>query len=113
MKRQVSKVPFAISFLVSLFIALVINFPVVDTTNILFVTNAEAVIGRPASPTSVGGVARRTTRRTARRHRHLTTLPRGCSTVVTRGVTYHRCSGVYYQPSYQGTQLVYVEVENP
>jgi hypothetical protein len=112
MKRRVLKVPYAISF-VSLFIALVISFPVVDNASILFVRNAEARIGRPGSPTSVAGVARRTTRRTVRRHRYVTTLPRGCTTVVTRGVTYHRCGGVYYQPSYQGTQLVYVEVENP
>ena len=113
MKRKVSRAPFALSFLISLFISLVISFPAVDITNILFVTNAEARIGRPASPTSVAGVARRTTRRAARRHRYVRTLPRGCTTVVTGGVTYHHCGGVYYQPVYQGTQLVYIVVENP
>jgi hypothetical protein len=32
------------------------------------ISQAEAVIGRPATPGSVAGVARRTTRRTMRRH---------------------------------------------
>jgi len=32
------------------------------------VSQAEAVIGRPATPGSVAGVARRTTRRAVRRH---------------------------------------------
>ncbi len=33
-----------------------------------FVSTAEAVVGRPLTPVSVAGVARRTTRRTARRN---------------------------------------------
>ncbi len=33
-----------------------------------FVTTAEAVVGRPLTPVSVAGVARRTSRRTARRN---------------------------------------------
>ena len=41
------------------------------------------------------------------------TLPRSCTTVVTHGVTYHYCGGVYYRPSYRGTTLVYVVVDAP
>ncbi len=33
-----------------------------------FVTNAEAIVGRPLTPVSVAGVARRTSRRVVRRH---------------------------------------------
>jgi hypothetical protein len=33
-----------------------------------FVSEAEAVVGRPLTPVSVAGVARRTSRRTARRN---------------------------------------------
>jgi hypothetical protein len=33
-----------------------------------FISNAEAVVGRPLTPVSVAGVARRTARRTARRY---------------------------------------------
>ncbi len=41
------------------------------------------------------------------------TLPRSCTTVVTRDITYHECSGVYYRPYYEGTKVVYVVVEAP
>ena len=71
----------------------------------------EARVGRPGSPTSVAGVSRRTTRRRARRR--VTVLPAGCTTVVTRGVTYHYCGTVYYRPYYEGNALVYEEVDAP
>lgn len=68
--------------------------------------------GRPATPTSVAGVRRRTRRRTRRRiHRNMTlySLPYGCSvTRVRGGVTYYYCSGIWYQPAYQGTTVVYI-----
>ncbi len=71
---------------------------------------AEAVIGRPLTPLSVAGVARRTTRRTIRRTSvYAATLPRGCSTVVIEGVTLHQCGGTYYQP--YGGQYVVVRVD--
>jgi hypothetical protein len=76
---------------------------------------AEAVVGRPASPTSVAGVKRRTRRRTARRvsaGTRVTVLPSGCTTIVKQGVTYHYCGGVYYRPYYEGNTVVYV-VEEP
>ncbi len=75
-------------------------------------TAAFARRGRPASPTSVAGVGRRTRRRRRRRvHRNmqLTSLPYGCSTTRVRGgVTYYHCGGIWYQPSYQGTTVVYI-----
>ncbi len=76
----------------------------------MVVSEAEAVIGRPATPGSVAGVARRTTRRTIRRtSRYVATLPRGCSTVVIEGTTLHHCGGTYYQP--YGNQFVVVIVD--
>ena len=70
---------------------------------------AHAVVGRPLTPGSVAGVARRTTRRTIRRTTaYVATLPRGCTTVVIEGTTLHQCGGTYYQPS--GNQYVVVVV---
>ena len=65
--------------------------------------------GRPvAAAPAVRGTARRTTRRTMRR---LTVLPRGYRTAVVAGVTYYVVEGVHYKPYYEGSQVVYVEVE--
>ena len=76
----------------------------------LVISKAHAVIGRPLTPVSVAGVARRTTRRTIRRTAvYAAALPGGCSTVVIEGVTLHQCGGTYYQP--YGTQYVVVKVE--
>jgi hypothetical protein len=74
------------------------------------VTEAEARIGRPATPASVAGVARRTTRRTIRRSTiYRATLPRGCTTVVIEGTTLHQCGGTYYQPYNNQYVVVYVD----
>ena len=63
-----------------------------------FITDAEARIGRPRSPGSVAGVARRTTRRHIRRStRYVATLPRGCTTIVIEGTSLQRCGSTYYQ----------------
>lgn len=43
----------------------------------------------------------------------ITTLPGGCSAVSSGGTTIYNCSNVYYQPYYQGTQLVYQVVTHP
>jgi hypothetical protein len=73
-------------------------------------TSAEARLGRPLTPVSVAGVARRTTRRTIRRTSvYVAALPRGCSTVVIDGVTLHHCGGTYYQP--YGSRYVIVHVD--
>ncbi len=75
-------------------------------------TSAFARRGRPVSPNSVAGVRRRTRRRTRRRvHRNmqLSSLPYGCSTTRIRGgATYYYCGGIWYQPGYQGTTVVYI-----
>jgi hypothetical protein len=76
----------------------------------LLVNEAQARIGRPMTPGSVAGVARRTTRRRIRRSTiFIATLPRGCRTVVIEGATLHHCGGAYYQPS--GGQYVVVYVD--
>jgi len=73
-------------------------------------TEAEARVGRPLTPGSVAGVARRTTRRTIRRTAvYAATLPRGCTTVVIEGTTLHQCGNTYYQP--YGNQFVVVTVD--
>jgi len=76
----------------------------------IIVENAHAVVGRPMTPVSVAGVARRTTRRTIRMSTiYAATLPRGCTTVVIEGTTLHQCGTTYYQT--HGTQYVVVYVD--
>ncbi len=76
----------------------------------IVVSDAQAKIGRPATPGSVAGVSRRTTRRRIRRTtRYVATLPKGCTTVVIEGTTLHQCGGTYYQ-SHSG-QYVVVNVD--
>lgn len=118
-------------------------------SNVTFLSEAEAFIGRPLTPLSFAGVARRTTRRVvgttavvtagaaaatqpttvvieqapAQPAAQATTavpigtivqaLPSGCTSVPVQGVNYFNCAGVYYMPSFQGTNLVYVVVEKP
>ena len=104
-----------ILFLLVLSFLLVIDFPVADTPNLFSVRNAEARLGRPASPNSVAGAHRRTKKRTARRvaaGTRVHALPAGCTTVMKRGVKYHSCGGVYYRPYYEGNTVGYV-VESP
>lgn len=73
------------------------------------VKDAEAVVGRPATPISAAGVARRTTRRTIYRTTvYVSTLPAGCTTVIVEGTTLKQCGGTYYQPS--GNQYVVVNI---
>lgn len=75
----------------------------------LAIKDAEARIGRPATPVSVAGVARRTTRRTIRRSTvYAATLPRGCRTVVIDGARLHHCGGTYYQSAGNRYVVVYV-----
>ncbi len=73
------------------------------------IADAQARPGRPASPTSVAGVARRTTRRTVRRTtRYVATLPKGCTTVIVENVSLTQCGTTYYQA--HGNQYVVVVV---
>jgi hypothetical protein len=74
------------------------------------VADAEARIGRPATPGSVAGVARRTTRRVIRRSTiYVAALPRGCVTTSVNGVTVWRCGGTYYQPYGGRYVVVYID----
>lgn len=72
----------------------------------IFVGTAEARVGRPLTPISVGGVARRTTRRAIRRSTtYVVALPAGCTTVNIDGTVLSQCGATYYQP-YQGQYVV-------
>jgi hypothetical protein len=71
--------------------------------------SAEARVGRPASPGSVAGVRRRRRRRVVVVGMSMASLPAsGCSVVARDGINYHYCGGVWYKPTYQGTEVVYV-----
>jgi hypothetical protein len=71
---------------------------------------AAAVVGRPATPVSVAGVTRRTTRRVIRRSTiYVASLPGSCSTVIIEGTSLYSCGGTYYQP--YGNQYVVVYVD--
>jgi len=97
------------------------------------IPEAHAVVGRPLTPLSVAGVARRSTARsvaasaatppaataqpqtTAARPSGappvgtvVSTLPAGCSAEVRNGVEYQNCGGVLYRSGFQGDNLVYV-----
>jgi hypothetical protein len=70
----------------------------------------EARVGRPATPVSAAGVARRTTRRVVRRTTvYISTLPAGCASVSINGAGYYQCGATYYQ--YTGTQYVVVIID--
>jgi hypothetical protein len=75
----------------------------------LFVTDAHARVGRPATPVSYAGVARRTARRTVYRTSvYVATLPHGCVTTTIEGVVIQQCGSTYYQAS--GNQYVVVNI---
>ncbi|MFC1823916.1 hypothetical protein ACFL9T_14495 [Thermodesulfobacteriota bacterium] len=76
----------------------------------LVVNEAQARIGRPMTPGSAAGVARRTTRRTIRRsNRYVATLPRGCTKVNIDGTVLSHCGGTYYQAHGGRYVVVYVD----
>jgi hypothetical protein len=87
-------------------------------------SDAHAVIGRPLTPMSYAGVARRTTRRAAYAGAVaapvvvapvpvapaagvVTTLPGGCGRADAAGGVYYQCGAARYQPYYYGSTLVY------
>jgi hypothetical protein len=75
-----------------------------------FVREAHAIVGRPLTPVSVAGVARRTTRRAIYATSiYVATLPPACTVVVIEGTTLQQCGGTYYRPS--GNQFVVVNVQ--
>jgi len=78
--------------------------------NGVIITDAEARVGRPMTPGSVAGVARRTTRRSIRRTSiYVASLPKSCTTVVIEGTSLYQCGGTYYQS--HNTQYVVVNVD--
>jgi hypothetical protein len=107
-----------------------------------FVGEANAIIGRPITPVSYAGVARRTSRRVVRRNVAYSSaaatttyttapapaptqpagapplgtvvnqLPSGCVSSPQGGIEYYNCNGVFYRPVVQGNNLVYM-VQNP
>lgn len=67
---------------------------------------AQALVGRPLTPLSYAGVARRTTRRVVRRTAvYASALPAGCVPVAINGATYYQCGATYYEP-HQGKYVV-------
>jgi hypothetical protein len=71
------------------------------------VPDAQARVGRPATPGSVAGVARRTTRRTIRRGAFIAVIPVGCPYGSYYGYSLYYCGGTYYQKSGSGYVVVY------
>jgi hypothetical protein len=71
------------------------------------VSDAEARVGRPATPGSVAGVARRTTRRVIRRGAYIAVIPAGCAYGSYYGYSLYYCGGTYYQKSGGGYVIVY------
>jgi hypothetical protein len=83
--------------------------PAAVVTNHSLLSEANARIGHPATPGSVAGVARRTTRRTVRRSAiYISALPAGAR-VTIYGTLVWRCGGTYYQPSGSRYVVVYVD----
>jgi hypothetical protein len=72
-----------------------------------FVTDASARVGRPLTPVSAAGVARRTTRRVIRRGAFIATIPAGCPYGAYYGYHLYYCGGTYYQKSGSGYVIVY------
>jgi hypothetical protein len=75
-----------------------------------FVGDAQARVGRPGTPRSVAGVARRTTRRVVRRSGvYVATLPAACVRASVNGAVVWRCGGAYYQPYGGRYVVVYID----
>jgi hypothetical protein len=85
------------------------------TGRVAFVPNeADAIIGRPLTPVSYAGVARRTVRRTAvvagaaaygAYGYRMATLPAGC----TWNGGFYLCGSMRYRAVYDGPDVVYVQ----
>ena len=71
------------------------------------VSDAEARVGRPLTPVSVAGAARRTTRRVIRRGAYIAVVPAGCGYGTYYGYSLYYCGGTYYQKSGGGYVIVY------
>lgn len=136
MDSKVSKKRFKVILFTFLCVWLTTGLPVIHIPKNVLVIEAEArgsrsrrVSSRPSS--------RRATRNVQRRHHHPRSADRRAARSVHRrhhrtrsgayvyslspdcreerrsGKRYYDCDGVYYQPYYQGNNLVYREIENP
>jgi hypothetical protein len=74
------------------------------------INEAHAIVGRPITPVSVAGVARRTTRRMIYRTTiYVATLPTtSCTRVVIEGTSLYLCGTTYYEP--YGNEYVVVDL---
>lgn len=104
-----------------------------SASGLTLIPDAHAVVGRPLTPFSVAGVARRTTARAVAASAAtppavttpaqssaarppsapavgtvVSTLPAGCKAEIRSGVEYQNCAGVLYRSAFQGSNLVYV-----
>ena len=76
----------------------------------LLVTEAQAIVGRPLTPVSYAGVARRTTRRViVATSIYVPKPPPTATVVVIEGTTLYQSGTTYYQKS--GNQYVVVNVQ--
>lgn len=76
----------------------------------IFAGPAEARVGRPLTPVSVAGVARRTTRRTLRRTAvAVAALPPNCVYGTYYGYNLYQCGSTYYEPS--GNTYIQVNID--
>jgi hypothetical protein len=112
MGMSMNRLRIAKSCSLSLVITMVLGWVISSVGGIALIEDARAVIGRPLTPVSFAGVARRTTRRMVYGSM-LYAIPAGCATVIATGVTYYHCGGVYYRPQQQGANVVYVVVPAP
>ena len=116
MNRAVFGFRLIVAFFTFIIIGLFLDFPLPEMPIMVEVKEAQARIGRPLTPVSVGGVRRRTRRRT--RHRwiigtRMYTLPAAYTTVWYTGTTYYVIEGEYFRKYYEGSKVVYVVVDDP
>ena len=83
---------------------------VIQSGSLSLMSEAHAIVGRPLTPVSVAGVARRTTRRAiVATSIYVPAPPPTATIVVIEGVTLYQSGTTYYQAS--GSQYVVVKVE--
>ena len=116
MNRIVFGFRLIMTFFTFLIFGLILDFPLLETPIKVSVKEAQARLGRPATPASVAGVHRRTRRRTRRRWAigtRMYTLPVGYTTAIVAGTTYYVAEGEYFKKYYEGDEVVYVVVDDP
>ena len=119
----------------TLLFAAIVQSAAVLAPSIVVPSDAQAVVGRPATPRSVAGASRRTARRAPVRYGApvartvvagaaitatalaigtvVASQPSGCHEQIVNGLTYMSCDGTWFQPQYQDGQVVYVVVAPP